>query len=91
MSIRNKHIKLYYGDFVLTITETSIGIAIDGYGTRDCPGGDVIYLETEVEKRITSSPTLYVWGDVNQEEPTHRISVCDAHESLYEELDEEED
>lgn len=56
---------------------TGLDILADGYGTKGMhPGyGPIIYLE-----RSESHLVLHVWADINQEDPTHTISLENARE-----------
>ena len=54
-----------------------LSLHLPGFGTRDTePGaGPVIFLEF-----VDGEPILRVWADITTEEPTHKISLADAHE-----------
>jgi hypothetical protein len=55
-----------------------IDIFIEGYGQCNMPAGTgaPIYLEVQDD----GTPKLYVWADINQEDPTHIIDLSGAKE-----------
>jgi len=62
----------------ITSTDSTIGIAFDGYGDfGSAPGhGEPIHIE-EKDGHIT----VYIWSDINQADPTHVIRMDGARES----------
>lgn len=56
-----------------------IEIGIEGYGTFDTDDGygQIIYIEKDPSD---GQMYLYVWGDINSQEPTHKICLKDAAE-----------
>lgn len=68
----------------ITIADDYIEFNFPGYGVQPLqPGpaemgqGGPVYIEYR-----SGVPHLVVWGDINNEEPTHSISLAGAHESL---------
>jgi len=51
-------------------------IVIPGCGTQTQDNGAPVYIEI-----VDGEPVLYIWADINQEEPTHKISLQYALES----------
>ncbi len=51
-------------------------VIIPGCGTQTEDNGAILYIEI-----VDGKPVLYIWGDINQEEPTHKISLQYALES----------
>jgi len=66
----------------VTIETSSSGISIrpHGTGTKTCEGGSPIWIE-----RQNGEIRIYVWADINQEDPTHVISLNNAKEEFYKE------
>jgi hypothetical protein len=60
---------------VIRVTELGIGIHFAGYGDKcsDDGCGEPIYIEF-----YDGAPRVYVWGDINQEDPTQKISLAGA-------------
>jgi len=56
----------------------STEVFIDGFGisTMSDGYGPIIYLE-----HYEGKPWLYIWADINQEDPTHKIDLSEALES----------
>jgi len=66
-------------DVPLTVESVydSILISAEGYGDK-CGGKEIVLVEIwQGELRVV------IWGDVNQEDPTHIISLEQAREELY--------
>jgi len=59
------------------ISDTGICITFKGYGT-DAGGPDDSPIFIEIQDGV---PVLRVWSNINQEDPTDRISLEDAQES----------
>ena len=60
--------------------DDGIAISLKGYSTKTSVDGfddAVIFLELHDGK-----PILYVWSDINSEDPTHIIDLSGAHTSL---------
>lgn len=56
-------------------------LSIPGCGHKTQDNEPVIFIEFEDDK-----PVMYIWADINQEEPTHRISLEHALEGIREEM-----
>ena len=60
-------------------SDAGLGLSIRDYSTRTSADGfddAVVFLELNDGK-----PTLYVWADINSEDPTHVIDLSGAHTS----------
>lgn len=55
-----------------------IYIHADGYGEKTAPDGKGEPILIELHQ---GSLKVYVWGDINEEDPTHIINMDDARES----------
>lgn len=62
----------------------SIEVAFDGFGDYNCAGGPPVVIENR-----NGVPYVIVWADLNDEEPTHVISLDGAHERHRIEMKEE--
>jgi hypothetical protein len=64
----------------IELKEGGLEIYLDGYGTcAMAPGrGAPIYLEIPPGE---ADPKLFVWADIDQEDPTHAMSLKGARES----------
>lgn len=62
---------------VVQISDRGITLSFDGYGDKlSNPGyGEPILIENR-----DGVPHVVVWSDINQEDPTHTISLVDASE-----------
>ena len=62
----------------VTFTSRGIGIGFNGYGdkTSEDGEGEVIFVDVE-----GGNPMVRVWGDINEEDPTHTITLEGAKES----------
>ncbi len=54
----------------------SIEVFVDGMGTQCTPNDAPVYLEC-----VDGKWELFVWSDINQEGPTHRIDMSGALEA----------
>jgi len=68
---------------VVHTTDAGVEIFIEGMSTRCEEGGSPIYLEQYDGKWF-----LNVWSDISQEDPTHRIDMTGACETLLDDDDE---
>lgn len=57
----------------------SVVIQFDGYGDHDSVDGQGTPVLIE---NVNGVPNVVIWGDINAEEPTHRIPLDGARESL---------
>jgi hypothetical protein len=57
-----------------------IGLRFDGYGDFCSIAGEDTPILIEIRDGI---PYVIIWSDINQEDPTHVISLENAHESLF--------
>ena len=58
------------------LEESSLEVFVEGMGTHCTPDDSPIYL-----KFCEGKWRLVVWGDINQEDPTHDIDMSGAFES----------
>ena len=67
----------------ISVDEYGISIKLNGYGTAAAaPGfGDPVHIELYGGK-----PVVYIWDDINVEDPTHKITLEGAREELFVEL-----
>ena len=67
-------------DGKIKIGPSGIEIGFEGYGeaTAAIGQGFPIYIEL-----VGSQPRVLVWSDINQEDPTHNISLIEAMESKF--------
>lgn len=56
-------------------------VHVPGCGHKTLDNGPVIFIEFENGK-----PVVYIWSDINSDEPTHKISLEHALESNREEM-----
>ncbi len=77
MGKQSVHDVLSFGLETLHVGSETRGIEIfiDGYGTKNMPPGasGPIYLQIQ-----DGVPKLYVWADINKEDPTHIIDLSGA-------------
>lgn len=68
--------------FCMNVNErrTAAEVNIEGYGHNTTHDGSPVYLEFGEDGKLT----LYVWSDINQEDPTHVINMESAREDNYE-------
>lgn len=66
----------------VNVYPTGIGISFEGFGENGAmPGyGEPVFVEVK-----NGVPTVYLWSDINSEDPTHVVSLGGARESLYKE------
>ena len=55
-----------------------IEVYIEGYGTKNMPPGTSAPIYLEIQNGV---PKLYVWADINSEDPTHIIDLSGAKEA----------
>lgn len=65
-------------EVTVRVDEHFVEIALAGYGEHSAPDGKGSPILLEVYDGV---PTLYVFGDINSEEPTHKIPLSGAAES----------
>ena len=73
---RDKQHKLHV-DFCGGYMSSAVGIRIDGYGDLTSIDGDGTPILISVHDGI---PKVTIWADINQEDPTHIISLAGASE-----------
>ena len=56
-----------------------VELYIEGYGTKAMPPGTSAPIYLEIRDGL---PKLYVWADINSEDPTHVIDLNGASEAL---------
>lgn len=61
----------------IDICDDGIDIGFAGYGTACVPESAVVYI-----KMCNGVPHILIWADINQEDPTHTISLENAKESM---------
>jgi hypothetical protein len=65
------------GISVKSESDDGLSISLDGYSTKTSEDGSddaIIFLELN-----DGRPILYVWADINSEEPTHTINLSGAN------------
>lgn len=74
---QNIKVRFYYG---------GVAIWFEGYSTmtEGDDGGEVVYVDN-----FYGHPYVYVWGDINEEDPTVRVSLNRAHCAMRD-IDEED-
>lgn len=63
-------------------SERGIDVYFEGYGTADMQDGYGAPMWIELSQ---GHPRVLLWGDINEEDPTHDISLARARESLRQE------
>lgn len=66
------------GNVTIKGDEQGVEIYLEGHGVKTQKGGAPIYIDTS-----QTLPCLYVWGDINEEEPTHKIELDKTLEFFY--------
>jgi hypothetical protein len=61
----------------IDIYDDGIDIGFAGYSTACVPESAVVYIEMR-----NGIPFVLIWADINQEDPTHTISLENAKESM---------
>ncbi len=70
------------GDVALILTEYGIDIGLEGHNLHSSEDGEmdgIVFLGLDQE--ADAFPTLFVWGDINLEDPTIRVQLRDSVES----------
>lgn len=66
---------------------SNLNIAIDGHETMTGTDDPIIYIEYS---EMSECHMLYVWADINQEDPTHIIPLQKAEKRYRRERDEDQ-
>ena len=69
--------RLPYGNIFPQTEDTYLDLVIEGFGTKAMPSGTSAPIYLEIQNGV---PKLYVWADINEEDPTHIIDLSGAKE-----------
>ena len=66
---------------MIALNTHGLEVFIKGFGTKAMPPGTSAPIYLEIQDGV---PKLYVWADIDSEDPTHIIDLSGAAEALQE-------
>lgn len=65
-----------FGEMTIRVSDECILVEIPGYSTYDAASGvDLPVIDIDLAE---SGPQILVWGDINVQDPTHRVRIEDT-------------